>query len=153
MKWDGLDREPCPVARTVAVIGDRWTLLLLRDCFLGIRRFEVFQSRLGISRTIITERLNTLVREGVLRRQPYQDRPVRYEYRLTPKGRELYPVLMSIVNWGNKHGAMPAGAALRFRHKVCGKRVRPLMTCDACGEPLDAREVEVLGATQRESSR
>lgn len=146
MKWDGLNRELCPVARTVAVIGDRWTLMLLRDCFLGIRRFEAFQTRLGISRTIIAERLNALVDEGVLQRRPYQERPVRYEYRLTRKGRELYPILLSMVQWGNTHGGMPAGASLRFRHKACGKRMRPALTCDACGEAVDAREVEPLGA-------
>src|SRR3954469_14636070 len=89
MKWDALRDEPCSVARTVAVIGDRWTLMILRDCFLGVRRFEDFQARLGISRTITTERLKTLVDEGVLRKVAYQDRPTRYEYRLTDKGLDL----------------------------------------------------------------
>src|SRR3954471_12660310 len=78
MKWNTLSDEPCSVARTVAVIGDRWTLMLLRDCFLGIRRFEDFERRLGISRSIVAERLRGLVDEGVLRREAYQDRPVRH---------------------------------------------------------------------------
>ncbi|MBP9231278.1 MAG: helix-turn-helix transcriptional regulator, partial [Phenylobacterium sp.] len=91
MKWEDLADQPCSIARSVAVIGDRWTLMILRDAFLGVRRFEAFQTRLGISRTIITERLKLLVEEGVLAKVPYQDRPVRHEYRLTQKGMDLYP--------------------------------------------------------------
>jgi DNA-binding HxlR family transcriptional regulator len=134
------------VARTVAVIGDRWTLLLLRDCFLGVRRFEDFQARLGISRTIITERLGALVDEGVLRREPYQERPVRHEYRLTPKGRALYPVLIGMVSWGNAYGGFEPNARLKLRHKGCGHTLKPVLACEACGEKVDAREVEALGA-------
>lgn len=86
MKWDDLAQQPCSIARTLAVIGDRWTLMILRDCFLGVRRFEAFQTRLNISRTIVTDRLRVLVEEGVLRREAYQDNPLRHEYRLTAKG-------------------------------------------------------------------
>ena len=93
MKWDELAQEPCSVARSLAVIGDRWTLMILRDAFLGVRRFEAFQARLGISRSIVTERLTLLVAEGVLERRPYQDRPVRHEYRLTAKGLEQLDIL------------------------------------------------------------
>src|SRR5690606_25090596 len=101
MKWVELSREPCSVARSVAVIGDRWTLLILRDCFLGVRRFEGFQERLGISRTIIADRLKVLTDEGVLEKAPYQERPVRHEYRLTQKGLDLYPVILAVVSWGD----------------------------------------------------
>src|SRR5438132_13379681 len=101
MKWNTLSDEPCSVARTVAVIGDRWTLMLLRDCFLGVRRFEDFERRLGISRSIIAARLKGLVAEGVLRRDAYQDHPVRHEYRLTEKGLALHPVIMAIGHWGD----------------------------------------------------
>lgn len=149
MKWDSLSTEPCPVARTVAVIGDRWTLLLLRDCFLGVRRFEDFQSRLGISRTIITERLGALVDEGVLHRAPYQERPLRHEYRLTPKGRALYPVLISMVSWGNAYAGFEPSARLKLRHKGCGHTFKPVLVCDACGEKVDAREVAAEGASVR----
>jgi DNA-binding HxlR family transcriptional regulator len=110
MKWDELAGEACSVARTVAVIGDRWTLMVLRDCFLGVRRFEDFQARLGISRTITAERLKALVDEGVLRKVAYQDRPVRHEYRLTDKGLDLYPLIMAVVNFGDRHYAGRAGA-------------------------------------------
>lgn len=140
VKWDRLHREPCPVARTVAVIGDRWTLLILRDCFLGVRRFDAFRERLGISRTIIADRLSALVEEGVLRREPYQDKPVRYEYRLTRKGVALYPVLLSMVEWGNAS----YGTSLKLRHKACGHRLRAKLTCEVCGDPVDASEVAVV---------
>lgn len=142
MKWEDLADQPCSIARSVAVIGDRWTLMILRDAFLGVRRFEAFQTRLGISRTIITERLNLLVDEGVLAKAPYQDRPVRHEYRLTPKGLDLYPVVMAIVHWGDRHYAGEAGAPLLHRHKACGCDFAPVMTCSECHAPVDAREVE-----------
>lgn len=142
MKWEDLAAEPCSVARTVAVIGDRWTLLILRDCFLGVRRFEAFQERLGISRTIIAERLKLLVDEGVLAKVAYQDRPVRHEYRLTEKGLALHPVIMAIVHWGDRHYAGEAGAPLLHRHKACGCDFHPVMTCSECGEAVGPRDVE-----------
>lgn len=115
MKWDELAAQPCSVARSVAVIGDRWTLMILRDCFLGVRRFEGFQARLGISRTIIAERLKLLVDEGVLRKIPYQEHPVRHEYRLTQKGLDLHPVIMAVVAWGDRHYAGESGPPLLHR--------------------------------------
>ncbi|MBP7649955.1 MAG: helix-turn-helix transcriptional regulator [Phenylobacterium sp.] len=142
MKWEDLADQPCSIARSVAVIGDRWTLMILRDAFLGVRRFEAFQTRLGISRTIITERLKLLVEEGVLAKVPYQDRPVRHEYRLTQKGMDLYPVVMAIVNWGDRHYAGEAGAPLLHHHKACGCDFHPVMTCSECHAPVGAREVE-----------
>lgn len=143
MKWDDLAEEPCSVARSLAVIGDRWTLMILRDCFLGVRRFEAFQARLGISRTIVADRLKLLVEEGVLRKAPYQETPVRHEYRLTEKGFDLYPVVMAIVNWGDRHYAGEAGPPILHRHRACGCDFHAVMTCSACGEPVGARDVEV----------
>ncbi|WP_374346829.1 winged helix-turn-helix transcriptional regulator [Phenylobacterium sp.] len=142
MKWDDLANEPCSVARTVAVIGDRWTLMILREVFLGIRRFEDFQARLGISRTITAERLKALVDEGVLKKVAYQDRPLRHEYRLTDKGLDLYPVIMAIVNFGDRHYAGEAGPPLLHRHKACGCDFAPVMTCSECHAPVGARDVE-----------
>ena len=130
------------MARTVAVIGDRWTLMILRDVFLGIRRFEDFQARLGISRTITAERLKALVDEGVLKKVAYQDRPLRHEYRLTDKGLDLYPVIMAIVNFGDRHYAGEAGPPLLHRHKACGCDFAPVMTCSECHAPVGARDVE-----------
>jgi len=143
MKWTELSAEPCSLARSVAVIGDRWTLMLLRDCFLGIRRFEDFERRLGISRSLIAERLKRLVEEGVLRREAYQDRPVRHEYRLTDKGLDLHPVMMAIVHWGDMHYAGETGPPLIHRHRVCGHDFTPVMSCSECARTLTARDVEV----------
>jgi DNA-binding HxlR family transcriptional regulator len=143
MKWDALEEEPCSVARTVAVIGDRWSLLILRECFLRTRRFEAFQAALGITRHLLAERLKKLVRLGVLRRVPYQESPKRYEYILTQKGLDLYPVMMSIVHWGDKHMVDERGRPLLHEHQNCGKMFDPVLVCSECGEPLSAKQVHV----------
>jgi DNA-binding HxlR family transcriptional regulator len=143
MRWNKLDGEACSVARTVSVIGDRWTLLILRDCFLRVRRFEEFQARLGITRPILAHRLRKLVKASVLARVPYQERPLRHEYRLTQKGLDLYPVVMSLVHWGDVHMADRKGRPLLHEHKQCGKTFDPVMVCSGCGEPLDPRKVHV----------
>lgn len=143
MKWNDLDQERCSVARTVSVIGDRWTLLILRDSFLGVRRFEDFQQRLGISRAMLADRLAKLVEAEVLRRQAYQETPVRHEYRLTAKGLDLYPVIMAIVHWGDVHMAGEAGRPLLHRHHGCGHLFNPVMACSECGQALDAKDVAV----------
>jgi DNA-binding HxlR family transcriptional regulator len=143
MRWSNLDKEACSVARTVSVIGDRWTLLILRDCFLRVRRFEEFQARLGITRPILTSRLRKLVKDFVLAKVPYQERPLRYEYRLTQKGLDLYPVVMSIVHWGDVHMAGRKGRPLLHQHLNCGKTFDPVMTCSECGEPINPRRVHV----------
>lgn len=143
MRWDQLEKESCSVARTVSVIGDRWTLLILRDCFLRVRRFEEFQSRLGITRHLLADRLRKLTKAGVLKKVAYQDRPQRFEYRLTEKGLDLYPMLMAIVHWGDTHMAGRRGRPMLHRHKACGRDFDPVLVCSECGEPLDARGVHV----------
>lgn len=143
MKWDQLSEQRCSMARALAVVGDRWTLMILRDCFLGVRRFDAFQERLGVSRTIVSDRLETLVREGVLTRAPYQVRPPRHEYRLTAKGMELHPVVLALVHWGDRYYAGDEGPPLVHRHKACGHDFHPVQTCSECGEPLDPRAVEI----------
>ncbi|TYL99651.1 helix-turn-helix transcriptional regulator [Bradyrhizobium rifense] len=153
MKWDALEEEPCSLARTVAVIGDRWSLLILRECFLRIRRFDEFQSSLGVTRHLLADRLKKLVRFGVLRKIPYQDAPKRYEYILTQKGLDLYPIIMSIVHWGNIHMVDSRGRPLLHEHKNCHKMFDPVMVCSECGEPLTAKEVHVHpGPGARKSS-
>jgi DNA-binding HxlR family transcriptional regulator len=144
MRWSDLGSEQCSVARTVAVIGDRWTLLILRDCFLRVRRFEAFEQRLGVTRHILADRLRKLVAEGVLRKVPYQERPTRHEYRLTPKGLDLFPVLMGLVHWGDTHRAGKSGRPLLHHHTTCGHRFDPMLVCSECREALDPREVRVL---------
>ena len=141
MQWSNLEEEACSLARTVSVIGDRWTLLILRDCFLRVRRFEDFQARLGVTRPILASRLRKLVDSFVLAKVPYQERPRRYEYRLTQKGIDLYPIVMAIVHWGDVHMAGKKGRPLLHQHASCGKDFDPVMICSECGEPLDPRRV------------
>jgi len=141
MKWKELEEEPCSMARTIGVIGDRWTLLILRECFLRTRRFEGFQSALGITRHLLAERLKKLVRQGILRRIPYQESPKRHEYILTQKGLDLYPIMMAIVHWGDTHMVDERGRPLLHQHRKCGKDFDPIMVCSECGEPLSAKEV------------
>lgn len=142
MKWDDLSAQPCSISRALAVIGDRWTLMILRDCFLGVRRFEAYQRRLGISRTIVTDRLRGLVEEGLLRREVYQHNPVRHEYRLTAKGLDLHPVIMAIAHFGDAYYAGDAGPPVLRRHKACGHDFHPVQVCSQCGETVTARQVE-----------
>jgi len=143
MKWHSLEEEQCSVARTVAVIGDRWTLLVLRECFLRVRRFEDFHARLGLTRHVLADRLKKLVRHGVLRRVPYQAQPKRHEYILTQKGLDLYPIMMAIVHWGDVHMVDERGRPRLYEHKLCGKMFDPVMSCSQCGSTLSAKEVHV----------
>lgn len=142
MRWNELAQEDCSLARALAVLGDRWTLLILRDAFLKVRRFEDFQTRLGIARRVLTERLNGLVDDGLLKRVAYQERPVRYEYRLTQKGLDVYPVILSLVRWGDTHYSGADGPPVVHRHKSCGQDFHSVLTCSECREPIEARDVE-----------
>ena len=143
MRWEELDQEPCSIARTLSVIGDRWTLIILRDCFLGVRRFEQFESRLGITRHVLTDRLKKLVQHGVLIKSPYQERPQREEYRLTDKGLDLHPVIMSLAHWGNTYMTDEHGAPLLHIHKSCGHQMSPVTACSHCAGKVTARDIRV----------
>jgi DNA-binding HxlR family transcriptional regulator len=143
MRWESLAREDCSLARALAVLGDRWTLMILRDAFLGVRRFDDFQQSLKIARRVLSERLALLVEEGVLRKVPYQEKPLRSEYRLTEKGLALYPALISLVHWGDRFYAGDAGPPILHTHQMCGHDFRSVVTCSECGEALDARAVSV----------
>ena len=143
MRHDALATEPCAIARSMAVLGERWTFVILRSAFTGARRFEDYQSSTGIARNILTDRLKTLVDHGILERRPYAEHPGRtlYEYRLTEKGFELYPVLVSLMQWGNRHGGFDAGPPMQLEHKRCGHITTGKLVCSECGEELRAREV------------
>ena len=143
MRWEELDREPCSLARSLSVVGDRWTLLVLRECFLRVRRFEEFEQRLGIARHVLADRLKKLTDAGVLVKVPYQERPRREEYRLTEKGLELYPVMLSLLDWGDKWMSGEEGPPVLRRHKACGKIARAVQVCSECGEPMGARDMTV----------
>jgi DNA-binding HxlR family transcriptional regulator len=142
MRWDDIDKQVCSVARALSVVGDRWTLLILRDCFLGTRRFEQFQRQLGITRHRLSQRLGRLVEQGVLTRKPYQERPLRYEYRLTRKGLGLYPIMLSLAAWGDEWMDDGNGAPVSYVHNSCGHLIHPQLSCSACGEPLKPADVE-----------
>jgi DNA-binding HxlR family transcriptional regulator len=133
----------CSVAQCLDVVGEWWSLLIVRDAFLGVTRFDDFQARLGISRNILTQRLNYLVGKGILARVPYSDHPPRAEYRLTDRGRDLWPVITAMRQWGDMWAA-PAGAPLMIRHKGCGEIVTAVPVCSHCGETLDARSVTAV---------
>ena len=136
---------PCAIARSMAILGERWTLVILRSAFMGARRFEDYQSSTGIARNILTDRLKTLVDHDVLARRPYAEHPGRtlYEYRLTEKGLDLYPVLVSLMRWGNRYGGFDDGPPVELEHRLCGHTTTPKLVCSECGEELRAREVVV----------
>ena len=150
MRWNNLEDEACSVARTVSVIGDRWTLLILRDCFLRVRRFEDFQARLGVTRPILAGRLRKLVKDFVLAKVPYQQRPLRYEYRLTQKGLDLYPIVMAIVHWGDVHMAGKKGRPLLHQHSSCGKTFDPVMSArSAASRSVPGGSTSIAGRAPR----
>ena len=141
MKWNDVSSEQCSVARTSAVLGDRWTLVILSDCFLGVRRFEDFKDRLDISRTTLSTRLQKLEEHGVVERRLYQSQPERFEYRLTQKGADLYPVISTIVNWGDQYYGGEHGPPIIRTHKACGADIAPQLICPDCNEPIHPRDM------------
>ena len=122
------------------MLGERWTWLILHEAFWGVRRFSEFQRNLGIARNILSSRLQSLTRAGVLERSRYQEDPERYEYRLTPMGRDLYPAVLAIMRWGDEHLAEEVRSPVVLRHR-CGAHADPRLVCSCCGEVLDPREV------------
>src|SRR5438552_5882067 len=133
----------CSVAQCLEVVGEWWTLLIVRDAFLGVTRFDEFQRRLGISRNVLNQRLKRLVEAGILRRAPYSEHPPRYDYNLTDKGRDLWPVLTTMRQWGDRYAA-PDGPPLQLIHKDCGAVAEAMLTCSACGEPIGPRNVRAM---------
>lgn len=134
--------QNCSVARALEVVGERWTLLILRDAFLGITRFDGFARKLGVAPNVLSRRLETLCEAGVLTRAPYQERPARYDYALTDRGRELFPVIMGLLHWGDElsEGGPPA----LVRHAGCGGEVSGRTRCRRCGADVGPSDVEWL---------
>jgi len=135
------DDQNCSIARALELVGERWTLLIVRDAFLGVRRFDDFQESLGLSRGVLTDRLNRLIDAGILERRMYQEHPPRYEYRLTDKGLDLWPVTIALLKWGDRYYA-DDGPPRLILHRDCGGEVTEQLTCAKCGAELDARDVE-----------
>ena len=148
MRHDALATEHCAIARSMAVLGERWTFVILRSAFTGARRFEDYQSSTGIARNILADRLKTLVDHGILERRPYAEHRGRtlYEYRLTDKGLALYPVLVTLMRWGNRYGGFDDGPPVELEHKLCGHATTPRLVCSECGEELHARQVHAHAA-------
>ncbi len=142
MRWNDIQQIPCSIARSLAIIGDRWTMLILRDCFLKTRRFEDFQKQLGITRHVLSDRLKKLVTEGVLEKTLYQKNPKRFEYKLTEKGIDLFPILMSLVAWGDKWTDDDKGPPIIYQHLGCGHNTKMEMCCNVCGKPINPREIQ-----------
>ncbi len=127
----------CSVARTLEVVGDRWSLLVIRDAFYGLRRFDEFQRDLGVARNVLSSRLGKLVDAEILQKVQYEDRPARFEYHLTDKGRELLPVILTMMAWGDKWEAGGTGAPVKLHHLPCDTHdVHAEVTCSDCGEEL-----------------
>lgn len=135
--------ENCTIARTIAILGEKWTFIVLRDVFLGVRRFDDFITHTGIPRQVLSNRLATLVGQGLLRRDAYQEpgSRARYEYRLTEKGLDVYPVLVALREWGDRYAADPGGPPLLTVHRDCGALVSAHLRCADGHELASAREV------------
>ena len=137
--------QTCSVARSLEVLGERWTLLVIRDVFYGKRRFAAIQEDLGVARNVLATRLARLVAEGILEKRPYQDRPTRYEYFLTEKGIDLWPVMITMMHWGDHWLATDEGPPVVIHHKQCGGEVDDRGYCERCGERLTARDAYAEG--------
>jgi DNA-binding HxlR family transcriptional regulator len=140
----------CSIARSLELIGERWSLLVIRDVFLGNRRFDAIASSLGIARNVLASRLTRLIDEGILEKKPYQERPTRYEYFLTEKGLDLWPTLVALMAYGDKYMLSPdQDPPVRIVHKGCGGKVNDRRICELCGAELEVRDARAVSARER----
>lgn len=131
----------CSLARTLDIVGEWWTPLVIARIAVGLRRFDDIHRDLGVSRKVLAERLDTLVERGVVERRQYQDHPVRHHYVLTEKGADLVPALMVLVNWGDRWTADESGPPAAFHHQGCGHETEPIVCCSQCGDRMGYRDV------------
>ncbi|MET0159728.1 MAG: helix-turn-helix domain-containing protein [Acidimicrobiales bacterium] len=143
MRRTSFEDMQCSVAQALEVVGEWWSFLIIRDAFLGVNRFGQFQDRLGIARNVLSARLDALVEHGVLKRVAYQDNPVRHEYKLTEKGRDLWLSLTALREWGDRWAA-PDGPPVEVVHQGCGRVTTVVPTCSSCGEVLDPFNVRAV---------
>lgn len=145
MSWAEVGDSVCPIARSLAVIGDRWTVLILRELFLGVKRFDEFQTQTGASPHLLSTRLKRLEKDGIIARHRYSDRPPRHEYRLTQKGLDLYPLMLSLKAWGRKWGDFDSAAepAVSIIHRQCGHEIGIRLNCPSCHESFGPKDVSI----------
>lgn len=141
MRLTHLSDMNCSIAKTLDVVGEWWTPLILRDAFRGTTRFDDFQASLGLARSVLTARLAKLTEQGILQRTAYSEHPPRYEYRLTEKGRALFPVIAALMQWGDTWAAGPDGPPVIFVHDTCGQATQPVLTCPHCHGEVGAGNV------------
>ncbi|HEX4438056.1 MAG TPA: helix-turn-helix domain-containing protein [Solirubrobacteraceae bacterium] len=134
------ENQECSIAGALEVVGERWSLLIIRDVLLGLRRFDELQSHLGIARNVLQTRLTRLTEQGVIERRPYQERPQRHEYLLTDKGLDLWPTIVSLMKWGDRYAPPEGGPAVLIEHRGCGGTVDEHRICERCGARLKARD-------------
>ena len=146
MQRTSFEQWDCPIARTLDVVGEWWTPLVVRDLAVGISRFDALQSDLGVSRKVLTQRLAKLREHGVVERTPYQHNPVRYDYRLTEKGAELAMVLLAMQSWGVRWLLDGADPPVMMRHDRCGEMTEPVVACSGCGEALRLEDLTPVPA-------
>jgi len=148
--------QTCSIARALELVGERWTMLIVRDVLLGVRRFDDLQADLGVARNVLAARLDKLVVAGVLERRAYSEHPPRHEYVLTDKGLDLWPVVHGLMTWGDRHAPAAGGPPTLVEHRGCGGAVDAHGRCERCGEALSARSVRALagpGASPRHPLR
>ena len=141
MLGNDYETQTCSIAGALEVIGERWSLLIVRNVMLGLRRFDAIQENLGIARNVLQTRLTRLIEQGVLEKRLYQERPARYEYRLTEKGLDLWPTIVALMQWGDRYAVPPGGPAVLLEHSGCGGAVDEHRVCEACGAKLSVRDV------------
>jgi DNA-binding HxlR family transcriptional regulator len=141
MLGNDYESQTCSIAGALEVVGERWSLLIVRNVLLGLRRFDEIQENLGIARNVLQTRLTRLLEQGVLEKRLYQERPARYEYRLTEKGLDLWPTIVALMQWGDRHAVPAGGPVVLLEHRGCGGAVDGHRVCAACGAKLSVRDV------------
>jgi DNA-binding HxlR family transcriptional regulator len=153
MSRSDLANQTCTVARAIEIVGDPWTLMILREMFLGGRRFDDFLRQTGVAPHTLSSRLKKLESVGVIRREAYSVRPIRHEYRLTEMGRDLWPAIIALKNWGDKWFDKPHQRPIDIIHKGCGHIIQPGMACPECGEPMGAHDAHPAISAAYEQER
>lgn len=152
MGWESIENQECSIARALSIFGDRWTLLIIRDCFKRVTKFSEFQKSLGIPKHRLSDRLTRLVDAGILEKKLYDEARNRFEYKLTERGFELYPILMGLVQWGDKWMGNEDEPPMQFRHKTCGQLTKPMLVCDCCAHEILPHDIQALPGAPSEQN-